>query len=211
MTESDSSVNRKQHWDRVWSKSDPHEVSWYQESPDISLGLIDATGIEHRAHVLDVGGGASSLVDKLLDRGFENLSVLDLCDSAIAHARARLGARSTQVSWITGDVTTFRADRPIELWHDRAVLHFLTDKRDRDLYVQTLMSSLSSSGHLIVATFAVDGPKKCSGFEVLRYGPRGIRSLFGEEFRLLDTVHETHLTPAKVEQRFTYFRLQRLH
>lgn len=159
---------------------------------------------------MDVGGGASNLVDSLLERGFENLSVLDLCSPAMAQAKDRLGARSAEVTWITGDVTEFRSETPIDLWHDRAVLHFLTEKRDRDLYLQSLMSWLASNGHLIVATFDLDGLKKCSGLEVLRDGPREICALFGEAFRLRETVHETRLTPAEVEQRFTYFRLQRL-
>jgi SAM-dependent methyltransferase len=205
----DSSAKRTHHWARVWSKSEPGNVSWYQESPEVSLRLIEATGITSDAHVLDVGGGASTLVDNLLERGFENVSVLDLCDSAIAHAKGRLGTRSAKIAWIIGDVTTFRASEAIELWHDRAVLHFLTEERDRDLYVQSLISSLSLDGHLIIATFALDGPKKCSGLEVVRYGPREISALFGEGFELLETVNETHLTPAEVEQRFAYFRLRR--
>jgi 2-polyprenyl-3-methyl-5-hydroxy-6-metoxy-1,4-benzoquinol methylase len=206
----DNPAKRKHHWEQFWSTSEPRNASWYQESPDASLSLVDAAGIEPGAHVLDVGGGASTLTDSLLERGFENISILDVSESAITHAKTRLGACSERVSWIIGDVTAFRSETPIDLWHDRAVLHFLTEKRDRDLYVQSLTSSLAPDGHLIVATFALDGPKKCCGLEVVRYGPREISELFGESFRLQETLHETHLTPAKVEQRFTYFRLQQL-
>jgi 2-polyprenyl-3-methyl-5-hydroxy-6-metoxy-1,4-benzoquinol methylase len=184
-------------------------VSWYQESPEVSLGLIEATGIDRDSRILDVGGGPSTLVDCLLDRGFENISVLDISDAAISHARTRLGARSEHVSWAREDVTTFRAEEPIDVWHDRAVLHFLTKKRDRELYVRSLTESLATTGHAIIATFALDGPEKCSGLEVVRYGPRKITALLGENFQLLETLHETHLTPGKVRQRFTYFRLQR--
>jgi 2-polyprenyl-3-methyl-5-hydroxy-6-metoxy-1,4-benzoquinol methylase len=184
-------------------------VGWYQESPNTSLGLIEATGIDPDARILDVGGGASTLVDGLLDRGFENASVLDLSKSAIGHARSRLGARSDQVTWITEDVTTFRPARPFVLWHDRAVLHFLTKIHDRELYVQSLTESLAPTGHVIIATFALDGPKKCSGLEVVRYGSREMTALLGGDFTLLEIVHETHLTPGDIKQRFTYFRFQR--
>ena len=210
MNQSDSPAKRKQHWERIWSSSEPHDVSWYQEEPEVSLRLVDATRVNREAYILDVGGGASTLIDSLLYQGFNRVSVLDLSNSAIAHAKARLGARSADVSWITGDVTAFRTDRPIDLWHDRAVLHFLTEKRDRDLYIERMTESLAPNGHVIVATFALDGPKKCSGLEVVRYGPREISAVFGGDFRLFESVSETHLTPGEVEQQFTYFRLQRL-
>jgi len=202
-------LKRRKHWEKVWSKARPHEVTWYQESPEVSFGLIEATGIDRDARILDVGGGPSTLADGLLDRGFDNISVLDLSDSAIGHARARLGARSENVSWATGDVTTFHADEPIDLWHDRAVLHFLTKKRDRELYVRTLSESLAPEGHVIIATFALDGPTRCSGLRVLQYGSREISALLGPDFQLLELLRETHLSPGKIEQRFTYFRLQR--
>lgn len=204
-------MKRQEHWENTWSSAHPHEVGWYQASPKVSLGLIEATGINRDVRILDVGGGASTLVDGLLNRGFENISVLDISASAIDHAKARLGARSEHVRWTTEDVTDFRAGLPIELWHDRAVLHFLTKRRDRELYVRSLNESLSPTGHVIIATFALDGPKKCSGLKVCRYGPREISALLGQSFHLLDIVHESHLTPGKIQQRFTYFRLQRQH
>ena len=184
-------------------------MTWFQESPEVSLSLIEATNIDRDARILDVGGGASTLVDGLLDRGFENISVLDLSDSAVGHAKTRLGMRSEHVTWTAEDVTTFHPDQPVDLWHDRAVLHFLTEKRDRELYVQTLTESLAPSGHVIIATFAIDGPKKCSGLEVVRYGPQEIAVLLGESFQLLEVLHEAHFSPGKVKQRFTYFRFQR--
>ena len=202
-------LKRQKHWEKTWSNTDPGQVGWYQKSPEVSLGLVEATGIDLDARILDVGGGASTLVDGLLDCGFENISVLDLSDSAIGHARARLGARSDRVTWIAEDVTTFRAAQPLDLWHDRAVLHFLTHERDRELYVESLTESLAPAGHVIFATFAVDGPKKCSGLEVVRYGSREMTTLLGNSFQLLEILHETHITPGKTRQRFTYFRLQR--
>ena len=202
-------MNRRQHWEKVWSRDNPSEVSWYQEAPAVSLGLIKNTGLDLDARILDVGGGASTLVDGLLDRGFINIEVLDLTDSAFDHSRSRLGTRSGRVTWATKDVTTFRAAQPIDLWHDRAVLHFLTKNRDRELYIQSLTESIAPNGHAIIATFALDGPKKCSGLEVVRYGSRKIMTLLGGDFQLLEIARETHLTPGKTRQRFTYFRFQR--
>ena len=201
-------MKRQQHWERVWSRDNPREVGWYQESPGVSLSLVEKTGIDLDARILDVGGGASTLVDRLLDQGFENIEVLDLTESALDHSKSRLGTRSERVTWTTEDVTAFRAAQPVNLWHDRAVLHFLTENRDRELYVQSLINSIAPKGHAIIATFALDGPKKCSGFEVVRYGPREISALLGESFQLLEIVHETHMTPGNTKQRFTYFRLQ---
>ena len=202
-------MNRQQHWEKVWSRDNPREVGWYQEAPSVSLGLIKNTGLDLDTRILDVGGGASTLVDGLLDRGFINIEVLDLTDSAFDHSRSRLGTRSERVKWTTKDVTTFRAAQPIDLWHDRAVLHFLTKKRDRELYIQSLTESIAPNGHAIIATFALDGPKKCSGLEVVRYGSREIMTLLGGDFQLLEIVRETHLTPGKTKQRFIYFRFQR--
>ena len=156
----DDPAKRKNHWEKVWSTSEPNDVSWYQESPEISLRLIEATGVNREAHIVDVGGGFSTLVDNLLEQSFENISVLDVSMSAIKHAQARLGALSRRASWIVGDVMTFRADKPIELWHDRAVLHFMTDKRELNLYVQSFTESVAPNGHAIIATFALDGPTK---------------------------------------------------
>lgn len=135
--------------------------------------------------------------------------MLDLSKSAIRHARARLAARSENVVWRAEDVTTFRAAQQIDLWHDRAVLHFLTKEHDREFYVQSLIESLAPTGHVVIATFALDGPKKCSGLKVDRYSPREMTTLLGGGFQLLEIVHETHLTPGEIEQRFTYFRFQR--
>jgi 2-polyprenyl-3-methyl-5-hydroxy-6-metoxy-1,4-benzoquinol methylase len=184
-------------------------MGWYQESSGVSLGLVKATGIDLDARILDVGGGASPLVDGLLDRGFKNIEILDLTESAFDHSRSRLGPRSERVTWTTEDVTTFRAARAIDLWHDRAVLHFLTRDHDRELYVQSLIESLAPTGHVIIATFALDGPRKCSGLKVVRYGSHEMTTLLGGGFQLLEIVHETHLTPGETEQRFTYFRFQR--
>jgi 2-polyprenyl-3-methyl-5-hydroxy-6-metoxy-1,4-benzoquinol methylase len=203
-------MNRKRHWDKVWAKAQPDKLSWFQPEPEVSLELIEASGIERSARVIDVGGGASLLVDRLLERGYTNLAVLDLSEAAIGHAKTRLGDLAEDLRWYTKDVTDFCAEQPFDLWHDRAVLHFLTTRRDQQSYVKSLLRSLDCGGHVIISTFALDGPKRCIGRRVIRYGPQDITALLGPCFRLLDTVPETHLTPGKIEQRFTYFRLKRV-
>jgi 2-polyprenyl-3-methyl-5-hydroxy-6-metoxy-1,4-benzoquinol methylase len=204
-------LKRRTHWERFWSRNKPDEMGWFQASPEVSLGLIDATGIDRSSRIIDVGGGTSTLVDSLLDRGFENIGVLDISESAIDLANARLGERSTHITWIAADVTVYRADQPIDLWHDRAVLHFLTERDDRERYARSLIESLAPRGHVIIAAFALDGPKKCAGLEVIGYGPREIMALLGDGFELQEIVRETHITPGRTKQRFAYFRLQRQH
>lgn len=202
-------LKRRTHWERVWSRNRPDEMGWFQATPEVSLELIDTTGIGRNSRIMDVGGGTSTLVDRLLDRGFTNVSVLEISESAIDLAKARLGERSSLVNWVSTDVTVYRADKPIDLWHDRAVLHFLTEREDRVRYVQSLAGSLAPRGHVVIATFARDGPRKCAGLKVVRYGSREIMALLGDEFELLEIVRETHVTPGKTKQRFSYFRLQK--
>lgn len=201
--------NDRHHWEEIWSSSDPFKVTWFQESPEVSLRLIDKCRLGRDARILDIGCGASTLVDGLLDRGYKKLFVLDLSSSALDHAKARLGDRSERVEWMNGDVTTFQTGEPFDLWHDRAVLHFLIRQSDRQRYARRLSASLATNGHAIIATFAIDGPEKCSGLEVRRYGAEDINALLGERFELREVVNETHLSPNDVEQRFTYFHLQR--
>jgi SAM-dependent methyltransferase len=200
---------RERHWDALYRRQAPTAVSWYQELPLLSLALIARTGIERTARIVDVGGGASTLVDRLLERGFTNVSVLDVAPTALAAAKARLGKGAHRVEWIVADVTAWRPPQPYDLWHDRAVFHFLVDDRDRRAYAATLCAALAPGGHVIVATFALDGPERCSGLPVMRYGPESLASELGEDFRLIESAPETHVTPAGVEQRFFYARFTR--
>lgn len=202
-------ANSREHWEKIWAASDPQRVTWYQDSPKICLRLIEATGLGPEARVLDVGCGASTLVDCLLGRGFEMVSAIDLSRAAIEHSRARLGDRSDRVRWMTGDATTMDFEEPFDLWHDRAVLHFLTDGDARESYAASLFRSLVPNGHAVISTFAPDGPTTCSGLEVVRYGPQEITALLGESFQLLETEYETHISPRGNQQKFAYFRLQR--
>ncbi len=195
---------RKQHWEGVYSSKSPGEVSWYQPEPARSLRLIAATGTGDDDPIIDAGGGASTLVDHLLDRGYSDITVLDLSGAALAHARQRLGARAENVTWIEGDVTEFRAPRRYALWHDRAVFHFLTDRSDRQRYVDAVTAALLDRGHLVLSTFGPDGPTRCSGLDIQRYGVEDLDEWFGRAFQLRDDVLEKHHTPAGGMQQFLY-------
>lgn len=200
----------EQHWRTVWENKTPDAVSWFQRRPDTSLALIEHAGLPHAARIIDVGGGASTLVDHLLARGYANLSVLDIAEGGLRQARERLGASAAGVQWLTQDVRTLVAGQPFALWHDRAVFHFLTDAADRAAYVQALQRSLAPQGQVIVATFALDGPERCSGLPVTRYDAAGLHDAFGRgDFDLKEAASETHRTPWDAEQRFTWVRLQR--
>ena len=202
-------VDMKSHWEEIYSTKPPTEVSWYQTSPSLSLELIEATAIEKGQGIIDVGGGTSMLVDCLLDEGYEDLAVLDLSGRSLEIARARLGDRKDDVEWYESDATEFRSPRRFHLWHDRAVFHFLTDERDRREYVNVLREALMPEGYLVMATFAIDGPKKCSGLDTVQYDAESMSLELGDEFVLMKNVDETHVTPGDSEQKFTYFLYQR--
>ena len=202
-------TNRRDHWNRVYQSRTPENVSWYQRRPDLSLALIAASGVAEDARIIDVGGGGSVLVDHLLDLGYVNLAVLDLSGAALGASQARLGARAAGVEWHEADVTNFAPPHRYALWHDRAVFHFLTAAEDRARYVETLRNALEPNGAVVIATFAPEGPPKCSGLDVVRYDEKSIAAELGAEFRLQEVRRETHVTPWQAEQRFNYFRFQR--
>jgi len=202
-------VNRKEHWNQVYGTKGALDLSWYQLRSDISLELIAATGLGKDAGILDVGGGISTLVDSLMEAGYSHLSVLDVSGAALSQDQARLGSRAATVEWFEADVTSFTPPHDFELWHDRAVFHFLTEEEERRQYVATLRRSLLPGGAAIIATFALDGPPKCSGLDVKRYDEQSIVAELGSEFRLQEVRRETHITPWQSEQRFMYFRFQR--
>lgn len=199
-------MNRKEHWNQAYETNPPDDVSWFQSEPTLSLELIRKTGVTKTGGIIDVGGGASVLADHLLDAGFENVAVLDISGAALAHARKRLGPRAAQVTWLEADVTTFQSPRSFAVWHDRAVFHFLTEKADRQKYVEMLRRTLTPEGHIIIATFAIDGPQKCSGLPVTRYDAASIATELGGGFRLVEEIRETHQTPWQTEQNFNCFR-----
>ena len=206
----ETAFDRKDHWEHVYSNKKATEVSWYQQRPDFSLELIKATGIDTNARIIDIGGGASTLVDFLLDAGYQNISVLDIAHSAIEQAKLRLGERADKVEWLESDITEFSPALTFDLWHDRAVFHFLKDESDRARYVSTLTNALEPGAHVIIATFGLDGPEKCSGLEVVRYSPETMAAVLGGGFQLVETSSEEHTTPRDTSQNFVYCRFKRV-
>jgi trans-aconitate methyltransferase len=199
----------KQHWDTVYATKGEHDVSWFEASPVVSLQLIEATGLAAPTCVLDVGGGESRLVDALLARGVMCIAVLDVAREALARAQARLGDKARDVAWIEADVTGAWSWKEVDIWHDRAVFHFLTERADRDSYKAKLAEMLKPGGSAILATFAPDGPEKCSGLPVARYSPEMLSSELGEGFVLVDSRRHTHTTPWGALQAFQYSRFVR--
>ncbi len=198
------SFDRKSHWEGVYAKKTPGEVSWYQIEPAVSLELIASTGISPAGKIIDVGAGASTLVDKLLGQGFQDLTVLDISSKALDYAKERLGIRAKAVKWIQADVTEFEFPEKYDLWHDRAVFHFLTEEADRKKYARNMEKALNASGHAIIAAFAMNGPAKCSGLDVERYSPERLSREVGSSFQLIKSFEETHVTPWQAEQKFMY-------
>jgi SAM-dependent methyltransferase len=198
-------VSNRRHWDDVYTTKGADRVSWYRPHLDRSLAFLDAARIGRAAPVIDVGGGASTFVDDLLDRGYENITVVDLSETALEAARARLGGRASRIQWICADVTeVLLPERVFEFWHDRAVFHFLLDPTARSRYVEAVRRSLKPGGHIVVATFGPQGPEKCSGLEVLRYTPEALHAEFGADFVRSASNTEIHTTPWGSEQEFVY-------
>ncbi len=198
--------DRKAHWQDIYREKSAIDVSWFQKEPELSLKLIRNTQVARDEPIIDVGGGASLLVDYLCKEGFTNLAVLDISDNALASAKKRLGDSAKNVEWFEADITQFYAPHQFSLWHDRAVFHFLTDQSDRNSYVEALKRALRSGGHLIIAAFAIGGPEKCSGLKIVQYDSDKMIAVFGEDFELLEERNEVHITPANKEQKFMYFR-----
>jgi SAM-dependent methyltransferase len=204
-------MQSKRHWEHIHATKATDEVSWFQAHAEESLQLIRETGAPLAAEIIDVGGGASTLADDLLAGGYSGLTVLDLSGAALDKAKARLGERAERIRWLEGDIT--RVDLPrqaYDVWHDRAVFHFLTDPADRAAYVSQVQHTVKPGGHVIMATFAEDGPRKCSGLPVMRYSPDALQAEFGGAFELIKHLRENHQTPFGTRQKFRYcyFRKQ---
>ena len=198
--------NRKQHWERVYNKNETEELGWYQNYPEMSLKLIAATGVGVHGNIIDIGGGTSKLAGILLDQGYRRLTVLDISGSSIEKAKLQLGEKSKQIRWIEADVTQFDFTERFDIWHDRAVFHFLTDPVDRRKYVDSLNQALKPGGHLIISTFGLKGPPKCSGVNVVRYSAETLHNEFGSTFVMIESYDEVHNTPSNVQQNFVYCR-----
>ena len=199
---------RRQHWEKVYTEKDAREVSWYQLRPELSMEMIRQAGAGPEESLIDIGGGASTLVDCLLEQGYSDLSVLDIAEQALETARQRLGEAAGKVRWIQSDITEFKPARRYRLWHDRAVFHFLTEAADREAYLGALRDGLQPGGHLVIAAFAMDGPDMCSGLPVRRYDASLMSETLGQAFKLRETREESHNTPAGKQQQFCFYLYQ---
>ena len=198
-------MDNKAHWEQIYQTKPATQVSWYQLHPLLSLKYIKKTDVGKSGRIVDVGGGASTLVDHLIENGFQHITVLDISAAAIEVAQQRLGLRAGAITWLEADIT--RAALPhhaYDVWHDRAVFHFLTSPEDRKRYVDAVRDAVRPGGYVIVATFAADGPSRCSGLEVSRYDPKALHHEFGADFELLDSAYEQHHTPFGTDQKFIY-------
>ena len=201
-------ASRRAHWENVYTTKAENEVSWFQQNPAPSLELIVLAGAVSNSAIIDIGGGASRLVDNLIEQEFQDVTVLDLSGAALAAAKSRLesrlGARAERVHWIVADATTFEPVKSYDIWHDRAAFHFLTDEKDRAAYIERLGRGLKAGGHAIIATFALDGPEKCSGLPVARYDSASLGRTLGTAFKLVHTQRHEHATPWDSRQIFQF-------
>ena len=203
-------MNRKDHWENIYKTKSPADVSWYQPKPDISINLIEKYAPSKISPLIDVGGGASTLPDHLLQQGYKNISVLDLSSNALEHSKKRLGNNANSITWVVSDVTTFSSTKPYSLWHDRAVFHFLTDETDRKKYAAILNQSVNIGSYIIIAAFAIGGPTKCSGLEIVQYDETKLKKQLGEHFAFVEKVIEKHITPSGNEQAFGYYVFKKI-
>ena len=203
--------NQKEHWEKVYQTKPSTEVSWYKPHLDLSLDWILDSAKSKDARIVDVGGGSSTLVDDLLAKGYTHLTVLDISRQALKVSKDRLGSLADKVTWIEAGITHVSyPPQSFDVWHDRAVFHFLTDPADRKKYIETLKKALTPEGFLIMAAFSLEGPLKCSGLEVVRYSPETLSRELGDGFSLLKTSQERHQTPFNTFQNFTYCLFKRL-
>ena len=202
-------ASTKDHWETVYTTKDETHVSWFQDSPSPSLELIERLKPGKEASIIDIGSGASRLVDSLLERGFRRLTVLDISQAALDLAALRLGRRASKVQWIVDDVTAWEPSQRFDIWHDRAAFHFLVDAADRAAYVARLKLGLRPGGHVIIATFAADGPEKCSGLPVYRTDAEGLAKELGDAFTLVESRRHDHATPGNSSQHFQFSVFQR--
>ncbi|MBQ0821916.1 class I SAM-dependent methyltransferase [Microvirga sp. HBU67558] len=200
---------RQEHWNSIFTTKAGNAVSWFQAIPETSLRLIRTCGLPKDASILDAGAGASHLPDALLAEGFSNITVLDISAAALAKTRARLGDKGQTVRFIVADLAAWKPDLTVDLWHDRAVLHFLTEKRDRAAYADALRRAVRPGGFVVISGFAPSGPERCSGLPVLRADQNAIATLLGPDFDRLDAFEEDHQTPSGGRQRFVFTRFRR--
>jgi SAM-dependent methyltransferase len=200
----------KSHWEGVYTEKAVDEVGWYKSNFDVSMELISEAASDRSARIIDIGGGASLLIDALLDEGHENLAVLDIAASALDHAKRRLGDKAAVVRWIVADITEAAELGTFDIWHDRAVFHFLVEAADRQKYANLVRRTVPVGGHVIISTFSPSGPVKCSGLDTCRYSSESLAAELGEGFELVKEASETHVTPRGKSQAFMYAMLCRV-
>ncbi|HVA62714.1 MAG TPA: class I SAM-dependent methyltransferase [Terriglobales bacterium] len=203
-------MDRTQHWNTVYTGKDEGQASWFEASSEPSLRLLAAAGLGVETSLVDIGGGDARLVDALLARGLRHLAVLDLSGAALRRAQARLGSAAEAVTWVESDVTGAWSLPPVDIWHDRAVFHFLTAPEDRAAYRAHLLATLKPGGAAVIATFALGGPERCSGLPVARYSPATLATELGPGFRLVESLAHLHHTPTGAAQALQYSRFLRL-
>ena len=198
-------MDAKTHWEKVYTTKEPEAVSWYRAHLETSLALIERAAPLRSAYIIDIGAGESTLVDDLLARGYENVTVLDVSQTAFDVTKKRLGPLAEQLNWIVADITQVKLKpSAYDVWHDRAVFHFFTSMEQRAAYVRNVAKAVKTGGHVIVSTFGPDGPTKCSGLEVLRYDAESLHGEFGPRFRIVESSKELHHTPLGATQQFLY-------
>ena len=193
----------KEHWEDVWTRKKSNEVSWYQKYPKTSIDLILSTTPSKDAKIIDVGGGDSNLADKLLDLGFKNITVLDISSKALEHSKERLGKKADSINWIDCDIREFDSDKRYDVWHDRALFHFLTDEEDMRKYVELIRKHVSDEGYVIISSFSTRGPMMCSGLDTRQHSEESMKKLFFDGFEHIKSFEEEHKTPFGVSQIFT--------
>lgn len=197
-------VDRKKHWENIYQSKQLNEVSWYQSTPQTSLNLLEQLNIPHHAKIIDVGGGDSFLADHLLEKGYQNITVLDISKSAINRAKKRLGTNADRVKWIIADATKYETHDKYDLWHDRAAFHFLTDENEISSYLKTAQKSISADGVFILGTFSEQGPQKCSGIEIKQYSENSMTERLQKYFEKIKCISVDHTTPFNTIQNFVF-------
>ncbi len=199
-------LKRQDNWDRIYAEKSETEVSWFQDDPAPSLALLTRVAAPNDAGIIDIGGGASRVVDNLLAEGFTDVTVLDIAKGALDKARARIGPDAGRAVWIAADITNWQPRRTYDIWHDRAVFHFLTEAEDRAAYRRALHAATLSGATVIVATFALDGPERCSGLPIVRYSPQSLAAELGDDVELVESLTDAHKTPSGGTQHFQFSR-----
>ncbi|HMI07603.1 MAG TPA: class I SAM-dependent methyltransferase [Flavobacterium sp.] len=197
-------MENKEHWENVYTTKGPQEVSWFQEYPKTTINYLEGLNLSKTANIIDVGGGDSNLVDALLEKGYQNIWVLDISAAALEKAKARLGEKANQVQWIVSDITEFEPEMKFDFWHDRAVFHFLTEEKSISKYVSIVSETVSETGHFLLGTFSETGPLKCSGLEIKQYSEADMKSAFNEGFTAIKCFTESHTTPFNTVQNFRF-------